>query len=96
MAGRPGDGFRVHHLRSGEIDSDPPNGFGYLPRDRAMFESIKREIFDVRGDARVIVYVGAFHVAEHETETGIFLAAGKKKPLGVFLDQYTQGKNFSV
>ena len=78
------------------IDADQRNGFVNLPRDKAMFETIKKEIFDAHHDAKVIVYIGAFHVGERETETGIFMGAEKKKPLGLFLDQYTKGKNFSV
>jgi hypothetical protein len=56
-----------------------------------MFETIKREIFAEHHDAKVVVCIG-----EQETETGIFIGTGKKKPLGFFLNQYTGGKNFSV
>jgi hypothetical protein len=78
------------------IDAAPQNGLATLPRDNAMFEAIKREIFDGHKDAKVIVYIGALHVGKRETESGVFLSKGKKKPLGFFLDQYTHGKNFSV
>ncbi len=78
------------------IDAGQRNGFANFPRDKAMYEAIKREVFDTHRDAKVIVYIGAFHVGERETETGVFSGTGKKKPLGFFLDQHTRGKNFSV
>ena len=78
------------------IDVDQRSGFVNLPRDQAMFETLKKEIFDSHHNARVIVYIGAFHIGEKETDTGIFMGPEKKKPLGLFLDQYTKGRNFSV
>ena len=78
------------------IDAGQRSGFVNLPRDRTMFETIKREIFHAHPDAKVIVYVGALHIGEQETETGIFVGTEKKKPLGFFLDQYTRGRNFSI
>lgn len=78
------------------IDAGQRSGFFNLPRDQAMYETLKKEIFDSHHNARVIVYIGAFHIGEQETDTGIFMGPGKKKPLGLLLDQYTKGKNFSV
>lgn len=84
-------GYRIRF-----IDTAQRPAYGNPPRDKAMFETIKREIFDTHQDAKVIVYIGAFHVGERETTTGIFMGTKKKRPLGYFLDRYTKGKNFSV
>lgn len=66
------------------------------PRDLAMFENLKAEIFDGDKDARVVVYIGANHVGESETHMGVYLYKGKRRPLGYYLDAYTGGRNFSV
>jgi hypothetical protein len=69
---------------------------GSLRRDQAMFNTLKQEIFDHEPDAKVIVYIGANHISERPTDTGIYLYKGKRRPLGYFLDAYTGGRNFSV
>jgi hypothetical protein len=78
------------------IDVSQKDELGSFPRDSAMFEEIKRGIFDENEKAKVIVYIGANHVSECETNTGIHLCKGKRRPLGYFLDKYTKGRNFSV
>jgi hypothetical protein len=78
------------------IDVAPNSKFCNFQRDRAMFEEIRREIFDKNEKAKVIVYIGANHIGECETYAGIYLGKGKRRPLGYFLDNYTKGKNFSV
>jgi len=44
----------------------------------------------------VIVYIGAYHIDESETPTGVYRNKEKRRPLGYFLNQYTNKKNFSV
>jgi hypothetical protein len=77
-------------------DVDQKSKLGSFPRDRAMFEEMKREIFDVNEKAKVIVYIGANHISEYETDAGVSLCMGKMRPLGYLLDKYTKGGNFSV
>jgi hypothetical protein len=75
---------------------DVPPGAGFRHRDREMYENLKREIFDRDEAARVIVYIGANHIGEQPTHTGIYLYKGKRRPLGYYLDAFTRGRNFSV
>ena len=84
-------GYEVHF-----IDVAPKFRGGFFPRDQELFANLKRDIFDRNRDAKVIVYVGANHVAEYETHNGVYLYKGKRSPLGCFLDAFTGGRNFSV
>jgi hypothetical protein len=78
------------------IDADQENNPGVFTRDRAMFEEIKREIFDINENAKVIVYVGANHISEHETYAGTSSFEKEIRPLGSYLDIHTKGRNLSV
>jgi hypothetical protein len=78
------------------IDIATNGSLSNIPRDESMFNRIKEEIFDKNKNAKVIVYIGAFHIGECETNMGIYMCKGKRRPLGYFLDHYTRGKNFSV
>jgi hypothetical protein len=69
---------------------------GFFPRDREMFANLKQEIFDRDKAAKVIIYIGANHIGEYETHTGVYLYKGKRRPLGYFLDHFTGGRNFSI
>jgi hypothetical protein len=84
-------GFKIRF-----IDVAPKRRAGFFPRDREMFVNLQGEIFDRHADARVIVYIGANHIGEQPTPSGIYLYKGKRRPLGYFLDDYTGGRNFSV
>ena len=84
-------GYRIRF-----IDRDPGRGVRNGPRDQAMFETMKKEIFDDDPNAKVIVYIGAYHIAERETRTGIYLSQGLRRPLGYYLENFTGGRNFSV
>jgi hypothetical protein len=84
-------GYRIKFIDA------PLGGMGGVSsRDSAMFKKIKSEIFEQDEKAKVVVYVGAHHVIEKETYEGVYLHKGKIKPLGLLLDDYTKGKNFSV
>lgn len=64
------------------------------PRDNAMFNNLKEEIFDKDPDAKVIIYCGNWHCAEqpiYETST-----QKQEETLGYLLEKYTGGKNYSV
>jgi len=74
----------------------PPGGVCGVSRDREMFKKIKSDIFERDEEAKIIVYIGANHVIEQETYEGIYSHRGKRKPLGLLLDDYTKGKNYSV
>ena len=78
------------------IDSVPENRLLSTPRDMAMFQMLKREIFDNDPSAKILIYIGAYHVGELESRTGIYMHDGRRKPLGSYLDDYTHGKNYSV
>jgi hypothetical protein len=78
------------------IDVFQRNSFSHFPRDEAMFEKIREEIFDEDRNAKIIVYIGANHIGENETQNGIYLYGGKQKPLGYYLNKYTKGNNYSV
>lgn len=67
-----------------------------LDRDKAMFEALKNDIFDHDPMAKVLVYIGANHISEIETSGGFSNSAARRKPLGVYLNDYTHGHNFSV
>lgn len=65
-------------------------------RDEEMFLSIKRQIFDLDAEARVLVYVGADHISKMET---CWRHAGRsivRRPLGLLLNDLTHGRNYSV
>jgi hypothetical protein len=84
-------GYEIHFF-----DVGPKRRTSFSHRDQAMFNNLKQEIFDQEPEAKVIVYVGANHIGERPTDTGIYLYKGKRRPLGYFLDAYTGGRNFSV
>jgi hypothetical protein len=74
------------------IDSAKPG----IDRDATMYATMKREIFDNNPNAKVLVYIGAHHICEMETIAGFTSFPGKRKPLGLLLSDYTNGKNYSV
>jgi len=78
------------------IDTPVGGTLGFSSRDARMFMKIKSEIFEKDEKAKVALYVGANHVIEQETYAGIYSHKGKRKPLGLLLDEYTNGKNYSV
>jgi hypothetical protein len=78
------------------IDSSPSHSSGSPSRDKDMFEKMQKDIFDVDKDAKVVVYIGAHHVSECETDDGVTFSRSKRRPLGLFLEEYTKGKNLSV
>ena len=65
-------------------------------RDAEMFRAIKEQVFDRDARARVLVYVGAGHISQLETQWGFAHHLSKRRPLGLLLNDFTQGKNFSV
>jgi hypothetical protein len=65
-------------------------------RDAAMFQTLKREVFDRDEEARVLVYVGANHISERENRSGFSSRCTTRKPLGMLLNEYTGGRNYSV
>ncbi len=65
-------------------------------RDAAMFQALKKEVFDRDPNARVLVYVGANHISELENRSGFSSLCATRKPLGLLLHKYTRGRNYSV
>jgi hypothetical protein len=57
---------------------------------------MQKDIFDADKEAKVVVYIGANHVSECETDDFIYWHTKKRKPLGLFLEEYTKGRNLSV
>jgi hypothetical protein len=78
------------------IDAPLGGRGGVSSRDAEMFKKVKSEILNQDEKAKIVVYVGAHHVIEKETYEGVYLHRGKVKPLGLLLDEYTKGKNFTV
>ncbi len=69
---------------------------GSISRDSAMYQVLKSDIFNHAPQARVVVYIGANHIGEKETTGGFSSRIARRKPLGYYLDSYTEGRNFSV
>ena len=65
-------------------------------RDADMFRSIKEQIFDRDTHAKVLVYVGAGHIRKLETRDGLSRRLSRRQPLGLLLNNFTGGKNYSV
>lgn len=90
LIGKASDlGYRIRFI-------DVHEGSGNLSRDRGMFEKIRRDIFEKDATAKVVVYVGANHVLECETDEGRTFLGTKRRPLGLLLNTHTNGHNFSV
>lgn len=77
------------------FDEYPEDVGGYgTPRDNAMLNNLKEEIFDKDPDAKAVIYCGNWHSAEqpiYETSTH-----KEEETLGFLLEKYTKGKNYSV
>jgi hypothetical protein len=67
-----------------------------IDRDAAMYTAIKEQIFDEDPRAKVVVYIGAAHVCQIETMGGFSGYHARRRPLGLLLEEHTQGKNYSV
>ncbi len=67
-----------------------------MARDNAMYQALKADIFDHDPKAKVLVYIGANHICEKETTGGFSSRIARRKPLGYYLDSYTNGHNYSV
>ncbi|GEM_PF-2684343 len=69
---------------------------GVSSRDLAMFKKLESDIFARDEKGKIVLYVGANHVIEQETYEALYLHRGKERPLGLLLNEYTKGKNYSV
>lgn len=65
-----------------------------LSRDEVMFKDIKEKIYDIDSSAKVISFVGAWHATESNAPK--IVRSDPQYSLGHYLNQLTNGKNFSV
>ena len=84
-------GFKVRFIGASARGID-----GDSLRDKRMFENLKRKIFDKDEKAKVLVFIGADHILGSRTPHNGYRSADKRKPLGALLDEYTDGRNFTV
>ena len=64
-------------------------------RNQLEFNNLKKLIFNKEPHAKVIVFCGAKHISE-KPGFDITTKKSNEKQLGCFLDEYTNGRNYSV